>query len=455
MSIKYGWQVILDDDDWDQEATIESLLNTEEAPQQAHSQLFAWGLTMVFVLAVGLSVGFYLWRQAQAGLDQIELELSEAVVVEEVMWSREMAVQVPSTTIENFDLMDNQAVVTLSGVSPKRPLPYREIRFYRQVGMNWLPTLPDDAFWGQEESLESKYFVFQFRHRDREVVTAAASSLDDQYIRMRQTLGLPLPAEDQTAKEKIQVDVLPESDPLARLAGDQTVLQLPSPTLISAPESVTEAQVLAEGAMHRLSAEAIWVAADNQYGDMAFVPSYVYHGALNWLSWDRKNPLSEYRKELIPWIYSELPMGPTQLPDHFNEMCQLMDVWQRPTWDLGVYLPCKLAAPVMSPDLLPATQFSELPIPMKDREWVKAVRGQSLAVATVFDYVVHDFGPEEIPSLLAAIGHGETWQKITTEQFGMSEEAFEAGWHAFMMAEYGVDLRSDPAPERVYLLKSQ
>ena len=92
---------------------------------------------------------------------------------------------------------------------------------------------------------------------------------------------------------------------------------------------------------------------------------------------------------------------------------------------------------------------------MEEREWVKAVRGQSLAVATVFDYVAHDFGPEEIPSLLAAIGHGKTWRIITTEQFGLSEEVFEAGWHAFMAAEYGVNLCSDPVPERVYSPKSQ
>ncbi len=225
-------------------------------------------------------------------------------------------------------------MVQLQYASADRPIPYRETRFYRQSDTGWLPAAPDEAFWGGEGSLESKYFAFQFRQRDRVAVFAAAPLLDDRYERMLQTLGLPQPVE-----EKIQVTVVPGPLFQARWVMGQRAIELPSPVLIVAPEAVTEAEVLAEAALHLLSGEAVPMATDIQYGNDVHVPNYINQEVLLWLSWERDNPLSTYRKEIVPWIYSELPLAPSRLPASFQEMCQLIDVWQRPDWELVFFCP--------------------------------------------------------------------------------------------------------------------
>ncbi len=74
----------------------------------------------------------------------------------------------------------------------------------------------------------------------------------------------------------------------------------------------------------------------------------------------------------------------------------------------------------------------------------EAIRGQALAVATVLAYVAQDSGPDQIPPLLTAIGDGATWAEIAADQFGLCEAAFEAGWHDYLLDEYGVDLDCAP-----------
>ncbi len=143
-----------------------------------------------------------------------------------------------------------------------------------------------------------------FRHRDREAVSATAPLLDEHYERMLQALGLPL-----TEDEKIQITIVPEPGTHAHWILGQTAIELPSPVLIAVPETVTEAEVLAEGAMHLLSAEAVRMATGIQYDDDAYTPVYINQGVRLWLSWERDNPLSKYREELVRWIYSELPWG--------------------------------------------------------------------------------------------------------------------------------------------------
>lgn len=162
--------------------------------------------------------------------------------------------------------------------------------------------------------------------------------------------------------DEICVTVVPEPGVHARWIMEQTAIELLSPVLIAVPEAVTEAEVLAEGAMHLLSAEAVQVATDIGYGDDAYTPVYLNQGVQLWLSWERDDPLAKYRKVIVPWVYGELPLGPSQLPASFFEMCQLIDIWQRPRWELGVYLPCALTTPVISPDPPPATLLDDIPI---------------------------------------------------------------------------------------------
>lgn len=42
-------------------------------------------------------------------------------------------------------------------------------------------------------------------------------------------------------------------------------------------------------------------------------------------------------------------------------------------------------------------------------------------------------------ALLQAAAEGESWRSVAPSLFGVSEAEFEAGWWAWLAAEYGVD----------------
>lgn len=471
MGIKCEWHVLLADEDWDKESAPESLLAQychEQSSEERRPLAPAWIATLVLAGIIVLGSGLTLWWQAQVGLSKIEGELSQAVAAEEALCELGSRAHLdnpatincpnliepgqtlgagppPSVEITDFDLLSDMALVSLRTVSPSRPLPAREIRFYRQTGVGWQPTALDKRFWGSESSLESEFFVFNFRYRDRQTVLTAAPLLDQRYRQLHDLMGLTLPCGEQaTVEHKILVSIVPVSMRQAMWRSEEHMaLILPSPFLLPVPESITDADVLVEGAIYLLSDDVIRQVMHPRLGDDLYIPSYITRGVQLWLTWESGDSLTEYRGDLVNWLYSALPFGPKQLPERFDEICQVMAIWNQSGWGLGVYLPCDLAPPIVLSPMVPATHIMHLYTPVSVH-WSgvsdPSVKGQSLAVATVLDYVADAFGPDAIPDLIRALGDGAKWQQVTVDQFGLDYTAFEAGWHAYLLAEYGVDL---------------
>jgi hypothetical protein len=53
--------------------------------------------------------------------------------------------------------------------------------------------------------------------------------------------------------------------------------------------------------------------------------------------------------------------------------------------------------------------------------------------AALFSYVAATYGQEGPPALLAALRRYSTWEDAIPAAFATSEEAFEAGWQAYVM----------------------
>lgn len=482
MGSKYEWHVLLDDADWAESTSLDNLLSDEkpgidDSSDRARSHGRGWYAVLLLIGVGALSAGLYFWQQAQTGLTQIKTDVREAVAAETALrsndtilldsqaaleWQRALraraehsASQNISTTITSVDLLDDKAMVRLHTTSSTQPLPYRETRFYRQTAAGWLRTAPDAGFWGAKMSLESEYFVFQFRRRDRAAVVAAAPVLDKQFRQMHQLLGLILPARERDRQNKIRILIVPVAGAPVRLGQDGTVLRMPSPLLLPVPQPLSDEEVIAEGALHLLRQNAVEKTLHAQSEAEIFNEIYMDHGVQLWLAWEANTSLSTYQGGLVSWLYGDLPRGPAQLPEHFGEICQLLSVWQRPASHAGVPLICSMRMPALVPEYArPATRINQVrpsiaeygvPIRPRGRFLTSAVQGQSLAVATMLAYIAQDFGDAAVPQVLALVAEGATWQQIAAEQFGMSANAFESGWHAYVMNEYGVDLASSVA----------
>jgi hypothetical protein len=63
---------------------------------------------------------------------------------------------------------------------------------------------------------------------------------------------------------------------------------------------------------------------------------------------------------------------------------------------------------------------------------------QTLALATLIEYVVTTYGREQLPALLAALGQHESWETLIPAIYGVSAIEFEAGWQAYLAAHYGL-----------------
>jgi hypothetical protein len=58
----------------------------------------------------------------------------------------------------------------------------------------------------------------------------------------------------------------------------------------------------------------------------------------------------------------------------------------------------------------------------------------------LIDYAVTTYGREQLPMLVAGLGHYDRWETLIPAVYGVSAAEFEAGWQAYLLAHYGVPL---------------
>lgn len=90
----------------------------------------------------------------------------------------------------------------------------------------------------------------------------------------------------------------------------------------------------------------------------------------------------------------------------------------------------------------PPTRLAQLNLPLAKHDQLKERRdrGLSVALATLIEYAVVTYGQEQLPVLVAGLGHYESWATLIPAVYGVSASEFEAGWQAYLATHYGISL---------------
>ena len=344
----------MDDDGWESRTESAALIGPDEhagGSSQRLSRLGGlWTVAFAACLLAGAASLFWLWRDAQAGLELVRNELNGAIALE--IWAdergdRAMAVGLldesaspiwrnqqftrfyPSTessphqitiNIQDFDLNESRALMEVLVSDSRLPAPYQETCTYRETNTGWIRTAPGADFWGAWESQESAYFSFRYRKRDAGAVTAAVPQIDQFYEKIYRSVGLPVDSE----AEKIQVEVRISggiSRGSTRNASGR-MLAVHSPYLLPRPLGVSVETVLTESVILQLVNLVVWERMGQLPDDWQSIRS----GLRLWLIWKMDGLLAQSRTEIVRWLYEESVAGwgrgQTQRPGNYAEICQ-------------------------------------------------------------------------------------------------------------------------------------
>jgi len=290
----------LDDDGWESRTESAALIGPDEhagGSSQRLSRLGGlWTVAFAACLLAGAASLFWLWRDAQAGLELVRNELNGAIALE--IWAdergdRAMAAGLldesaspiwrnqqftrfyPSTessphqitiNIQEFDLDESRALVEVLVSDSRLPTPYQETCTYRETNTGWIRTAPGADFWGAWESQESAYFS-----------TRNASG---------------------------------------------RMLAVHSPYLLPRPLGVSVETVLTESVILQLVNLVVWERMGQLPDDWQSIRS----GLRLWLIWKMDGLLAQSRTEIVRWLYEESVAGwgrgQTQRPGNYAEICQ-------------------------------------------------------------------------------------------------------------------------------------
>lgn len=192
-----------------------------------------------FWLAVG-ALALILWRICGIAPSQ-PVSVGPAIDVTAVTDSAPTApLPVGNQEIMAVDLRKGMVWVRVRQQTEDAKGPIRHSLFFAQADGGWQPAAPQPGFWGAAWQQSGEFFVFYFRQRDRAAVEDALPLLDQRYPLLRRWLGLSALPDGK----KVRVTVRgPEPDPPTGAARSEGV-SVPSPFLLSLPESVSDAEAL-------------------------------------------------------------------------------------------------------------------------------------------------------------------------------------------------------------------
>ena len=71
--------------------------------------------------------------------------------------------------------------------------------------------------------------------------------------------------------------------------------------------------------------------------------------------------------------------------------------------------------------------------------WREETRQEIVAAMTIFLYAVETYGAERLPAFLEAPGDHRGWTGVLPAAYGVTAEAFEAGWRGWLAEAFGVE----------------
>jgi hypothetical protein len=269
--------------------------------------------------------------------------------------------------------------------------PYREARFYRRVGQNWLRSAPPAEFWGERHSLETEHLIFRYHAKDEAAVRDAAATLERAYRAMYPLLGLKMPDDSS----KLTIRVMPE--PVGRWTPALNELDVTSPRLAQIPIGQSEAEYLAYDVMGWFTYRALRDATPGATSRYLYRWPILVWGLRGWLRDDLLDQPSPWRVEarrVFREVASEhLPLGLSNITELGGE--------GRPT-----------------------------------REQVIM---RYIAAESFVSFLVATYGQERLPELLTALVHYGAWEDIAPKLYGHSVEKLVADWNVYLLAEYGAE----------------
>jgi hypothetical protein len=350
--------------------------------------------------------------------------------------------------VETVEVQGDQAVARIVMTTLEGVPAYRQTRFYHRLTTGWSQTLPHVNLWGPERSLETPYFVYQFRQQDAPVVIAAAPQVDELYTRIKSNLGLPI----STLTEKLVIDVRVTQPPgqAAPSLPEGGRLIVPSPAVYWAPVELTDAELLLQSIALPLIEQSVAQASKRHAIGAAWQP--LLRGLSLWQLWDLDLPLATWRVDVVQWIYIDMPSFGAEhsslLPDHYAALCAAHKLWMTSPMQLEIPLLCakprweeqnlwRLHHPLLHlEELAPLVPSDEYVGQSSNPDWANHP-AQAVALATLIEYVVATCDRDCLPVLVAGLGQYESWETLIPAVYGGSAAEFETGWQAYLAAQYG------------------
>lgn len=298
-----------------------------------------------------------------------------------------------SLALQDIRLQEDFVVADVLIVPPQShfiPVPYSETRVYRQRENGWIRVYTPLAFWGTRQTFETEHLRFVFYARDAETVYAAAQEIEDTYLKIYQTLGVPI------LDEKLTFTLEPRTSFWGSTLGHQ--ISVGSPSLRRIPADATPVEHLISSTTGALTNRAI--------GDVLAVPEFFYRvgwynvllGVHNWL---RTDVLAQppYWQELGGEFLKE--RGVALFP------LRLTDLTERGKIGAGHRL-------------------------------IRYAAAEALVA-----YVAEKHGQEGVIALLKGMRMRDSWDGLIPMLFDESTDEFTVGWNLHMARRFGYaeDLR--------------
>lgn len=442
------WQIAQSDAEWEAMRAGTPDMATPGSPPWWRRHLLWRICSFVFVLGLVGPLNYSQnTRQSSPAIGEPAANRTTQLTAEQI--ERPQPTGTPLTTTGGSILVPPQRYEFIGNSEVARLLAHPEegLRIYQNTTDEWLRNLLE-TLWGPERKLESANFVFQFRQRDAGVVAIVAPQLDDLYRTLQRNFGLtPQPA---APKLHITITQTLGIEPLANPLHALRRISAPSPVLYP-PGEWNEVDLLAQSLALPLVAHALGEAVAQHRIGSARDP--MLDGLRLWQLWDLDLPLAQWRRDLVRWIYVDLPTTsleqPVILPEHYAALCAAHTLWLTHPAQLSIPLLCteldrspwRLPARLL---LHPPRRLPRLDAPFLLDEYADAYGrtrpllhpGEAIAVATLIEYTVATYGYERLPTLVGNLGRYATWEALVPVVFGVAAAEFEAGWQAYLREEY-------------------
>ena len=483
-TVSMDWQVLLDDNEWGRAESLQELVDatqdTMDLPRSARPFPLWLRITAASIALVLLVAGLSLWHFGNLGASRIDHEIHALIDAEawsqttanrvaaislvdrkaDTSWQRgvvkELArsetrntqtVSTPYIQVQKIALRPSMAMAEVTITEPDG-LSYREARFYwADPNDGWLRTAPDVSFWGPQQSIETDHFRLSFYRKDAPTVLHVAPKLDAIYEQLYQDAGL------SSDGQKLTVVISPVSVyqlPGLYFFGDRLVVH--SPYLLQVSVDVSDEAILMKSVvnplvLHLQGEESLLKTARQQWWP-------VTHGLQLWEAYVGSDSLSAWYRDVVTWYYRDLRTtaqdGDPSNGDAWALLCREYRIWR-------YALPNSLVSPSYCNDadgrwlplsVMPAPERLNDLIDMDD--WGLGMQStgakesaDSIAAATLIDYVVSTYGREKLPSLVASFQTHDNWTTLSPAVFGVSAEELELGWQGYLAEQLGSDVMDD------------